>query len=150
MTMFNSELVSTQIARLENKQDMLYAGNPETSTSLLDLLAHSVHPTIRSRVAENPNIPVSLLAAFLWDREPEVRASVAANPNATMAMLRWLTNDECVDVRFALAEDPALPMALLQRLSSDSNVFVAERAQTTIAKMKREQTKTLAYVQIAA
>jgi len=131
-------------------RDQLYAGNPDTNLSLLNLLAYSVFPSIRSRVAENPSIPISLLAAFLWDREPEVRSSVANNPNVTMAMLNWLSNDESVDVRFALAEDPALPMALLRKLSFDCNAFVAERARMTMARLKKELSLTTAQVQIAA
>lgn len=131
-------------------RDQFYADDPTTHKSHLDLLAHSVHPSIRSRVAENPSIPIALLASFLWDREPEVRASVANNPNVTMAMLNWLVNDDSADVRFALAEDSSLPMVLLRKLADDSNVFVAQRARLTAARLRSEQTQTMAYVKIAA
>jgi hypothetical protein len=111
------------------------ASNPQSSTVQLRTLAQSDESEIRMRVAENSRTPAHLLAEFIWDSVPEVRGSIAHNPHATRPILEWLASDDSVDVRYALAENPNVPLEILARLACDENVFVAARANRTVARV---------------
>jgi hypothetical protein len=118
--------------------EYLAAGNYSTSREELALLALSVEPKVRGRVAENPSCPTIALKALAEDEHPDVRSNVAGNPKATIAMLRQLAKDFCINVRYTLAEDHNFPRPLLKMLSRDDNPYVSMRAKQTMDRLKEE------------
>jgi hypothetical protein len=118
------------------KADYLTAASPNITATELVLLSQNDSSAIRARVAENPNCPLYLLAYLVQDSHWDVRLGVACNPRVTMNLLEWLLQDPCPDVRFALAEDHNLPEELLAVLCQDDNPYVAQRAHTTMMRVK--------------
>ncbi len=111
----------------------LLAGDPQTSSVGLSVLASLDVPGIRARVGENPSCPPAVMCVLLGDSDSSVRLSLTRNPNVSMEILDRLATDPSADVAYAMADNYKLPLVLLERLAKHEIDYVAERAIRTIA-----------------
>lgn len=116
---------------------MVLAGNPHTSPMVLEKLAGDSNERVRCRVSENANVPSQSLLELAKDTSREVRLSVLENPKAPKAIFELLCQDESEDVRLGLSGNHCVPKEILEQLSSDENVFVADRANKTLAELAK-------------
>ena len=114
---------------------MVLAGNPHTSSMVLEKLAADENERVRCRVSENPNISSATLSNLAKDSSREVRLSVMENPRAGKDIYDLLSRDESEDVRLGLAGNHLVPREILEKLASDENVFVADRASKTLSEL---------------
>lgn len=120
---------------MDNQNDYIRAGSPETSVSELSQLAKSNDVAVRRRVAENERSPRDVQELLARDPKPEVRIAVGLSRLTPENILAQLANDEQDDVRYWLSSAGYLPLKLLEQLSVDSNPYVADRAQRTLARL---------------
>lgn len=120
---------------MDNQNDYVRAGSPETIVAELSELAKSADVAVRRRVAENPATPTEALDLLSHDSKPEVRIAVGLSQFTPESVVSRLAKDEQDDVRYWLSSAGYLPLKLLEQLSVDANPYVADRAQRTLARL---------------
>src|SRR5580693_8300038 len=81
------------------KTQLLLAGSPNTTVSVLDSLASADSPLILERIAENPHTSAYTLSKLAFHDNPRVRAAVAENSNLPESIMWRLAGDVHPDVR---------------------------------------------------
>ncbi len=114
---------------------IVLAGNPHTSSMVLEKLAVDDNERVRCRVSENGNISSDTLMKLAADKSREVRLSVLENPKAQDSVFELLAGDDSEDVRLGVSGNHNVPRAILEKLAEDENVFVADRAKKTLAEI---------------
>lgn len=113
------------------------AGNPETSSEVLNYLARVGKRCICERVASNPRCTEETLSLLSKHRDADVRAAVSENENCPFPVLSSLAKDENPDVRYRIAENANLSVSILEELSEDENPYVADRAASTLKRLRQ-------------
>ena len=113
-------------------EEYIRAGSPKASSKELALLARSVHPKVRLRVAENPNTPKEILSFLSKDPDAEVRVAVGTASNTPINITQKLVHDSDPTVRHGIAEDIHTRSELLLVLAQDENAYVSCRAKKTL------------------
>ncbi len=116
--------------------DYIRAGKANLSAVTLKNLVNHKDSIVRRRLAENRHTPASVLARLAADENPEVRLAVVSNPSTPFPSLFILSKDPSCDVRYGIAEDAGAPAWILNSLVFDENPYVADRAETTIARLR--------------
>jgi hypothetical protein len=129
-------LQSSSLTQLVINQRYLDAGSPSTSGRILNELAQEKDFRVRARVAENPNTPLWTVLRLAADENHEVRLAAFFNAKLPQIFHEQLANDPHEDVRYAIASDPCTPKGILQLLADDLNVFVKDRAEKTIERLR--------------
>lgn len=88
------------------------------------------------RLIDHPLTPAFVLTELCKHPSEIVRAQVADNPNTPQESILELVQDESADVRLSLAECYHLGVSILEILVDDENPYVADRAQTTLQRLK--------------
>ncbi len=114
---------------------IVLAGNPHTTPSVLTRLADDENPRVRRRLAENPTCPPSIMLKLAGDAHPDVRIALSENENVPEDILAKLAKDPSDDVRLGLSENRKLSLQILKSLADDDNIFVATKANETIAAL---------------
>ena len=134
------ELENEDVKQENGDQDVhmriVLAGNPHTSPMVLEKLASDKNERVRCRVSENTNVSATTLMKLAKDPSREVRLSVMENPKASESIYDVLAKDESEDVRLGLSGNHSVPVKILEKLAEDDNVFVADRANKTLAELK--------------
>lgn len=115
---------------------MRLAAHPDAKSAALKKLSKHECESIVVRVAENANTPIDVLEDLARHPSAEVRIALTENDNVPARILLLLAEDEQVDVRYSLAENTNTPLTVLSRLCDDDNPYVAERAKTTISRLR--------------
>ena len=68
--------------------------NENTSSKILERLAHDNDWRVRLYVAKNPNTTVNILEKLASDKDETVKKFVTQNPNTSIDILERLANDE--------------------------------------------------------
>jgi len=115
------------------------ANDPDTPIQQLRSIATTANcAKLLTSLAANSSTPLDTLEALVQHAEAKVRMSVVDNPSTPKEMLEALASDSSPDVRFALAENHNTPPHILFILLDDENPFVANRAETTIERLKQD------------
>jgi hypothetical protein len=142
MLLFKSLPLSTEDGHSIESEEVLAlaASNPDASPALLEVLANSSSPYVRSKVAGNQYAPVSVRDRLMSDC-PSVRAALAHSPKAIERV--WsLVSDENPSVRLSLAENTNLPDHIYEELVKDQDRQVAHQARRTLMKLRNAQNLT--------
>lgn len=119
----------------EVRMRIVLAGNPHTSSMVLEKLAVDKNEKVRCRVSENGNISADTLMKLAGDKSREVRLCVLENPKAKEPVFELLSKDESEDVRLGVSGNHNVPRNILEKLADDENVFVADRAKKTLVEL---------------
>jgi len=138
-------MMSFQIdpALLENKN-----ATPRACPEAVSQRGYSAGENVLSwmrEVGRDAGTSASMLRQLAASNDPEVKISVADHANAPLEVLMMLASDENADVRYALAESHNISRLVLEKLCDDENPFVVCRAQRTLARLKRKDTKSLSW-----
>ena len=121
---------------------LLLAANPETEQLTLRRLASStMDQEILLYIAENSNTPSDVLEELSASESIEIQIAVARNKSTPKKILSLMSLEYSEDVRYSMAEDYNLPEEILSQLMEDENPYVAVRAETTVTRLKEEQSK---------
>lgn len=71
--------------------------------------------------------------------------AVADHLDTPAAVLLLLADDEDADVRYAIAENHNISRHVLNKLLDDGNPYVAQRAQTTLERLCRDDSRRLGW-----
>lgn len=88
--------------------------------------------------ASNASTTASVLNRLATHHNLQVRMSVADNENTSARTSMQLAKDENADLRYAIAENHHIHRSILDYLTKDINPFVADRAQKTLLRLKRD------------
>ncbi len=94
-------------------------------------------------VASNAFTTASVLNRLSMHHNLQVRIAVADNENTSAFTSMQLAKDASADLRYAIAENHHVHRSILDFLTKDINPFVADRAQKTILRLKKEIAKLI-------
>lgn len=112
------------LENLSSEEKINLAGNPKTSSVLLEFLSHDKDSILRSIVAANPSTPLETLESLSKEKDYVIREGVGLNPNISSEIIRGLSKDPDPFVRLALTSNKKTTSDILQELSKDKNVLV--------------------------
>ena len=89
-------------------------------------------------IASHSATSAKVLHRLAQHSDVSVRMAVADNKNTHTITSAKLAGDDNPDLRYALAENHQIHSSVLDILAMDENPFVADRAQKTILRLKKE------------
>ena len=87
-------------------------------------------------LVENENTSSKILERLAHDNDWRVRLHVAKNPNTTVNILEKLASDKDETVKMFIAQNPNTPIDILERLTKDEDMYVSECATKTLSNNK--------------
>ena len=110
--------------------------NENTSSKILERLAHDNDWRVRLHVAKNPNTTVNILEKLASDKDETVKMFIAQNQNTPVEILKKLSLDNNEIVRESIALNLNTPAELLKCLTNDENRYISESATKTLSNNK--------------
>ena len=98
-----------------------------TLASVLEAMADSTDPLVRSMAAADTRASEALLDRLSTDDNTLVRRAVAGNASTSDVRLEEMVSDPNAHVRQSLGRNPRAPRWVLRKLARDPSEFVRER-----------------------
>ena len=111
------------------------AGNSNTPTEILTILAKDKNNSVISFVAKNT--PIEILTILSEEAYWIIRSGVAVNYNTPAKILNILAKDEHGSVRYNVVFNPNVTIGILKELINDEQKWVKDQAITRLAELKK-------------